>query len=135
MKFGIGFELFRNLFSKPMTVKFPPETIPIPEGYRGEHLFDIDKCTSCGLCSRICPNCAIEMVEAPEQYKDKYPKKYPRIDLGKCCFCGLCQDICPKGGIVLTKGFFLSTFDPNSVIKNPFPEGILDSSEAVNKNS
>jgi formate hydrogenlyase subunit 6/NADH:ubiquinone oxidoreductase subunit I len=41
----------------------------------------------------------------------------------------LCQDICPKGGIALTKNFFLSTFDPNSVIKSPFPLGAVESSE------
>lgn len=121
MKFGIAIELLKNLFSKPMTVQFPSQAIPIPAGYRGEHMYDIDKCISCELCSKICPNCAIEMVVAPEQYRDKYPKQYPKIDLGKCCFCGLCQDICPKGGIVLTKGFFLSTPDPKSVIRNPFP--------------
>jgi NADH-quinone oxidoreductase chain I len=129
MKFKIIFELIKNLFSKPMTVQFPHESIPIPDGYRGEQLFEIDKCISCGLCSRICPNRAIEMVAAPDEYKDKYPKEYPKIDLGKCCFCGLCQDICPKGSIVLTKGFFLSTFDPNSVIKDPFPKILVKSGE------
>jgi NADH-quinone oxidoreductase chain I len=122
MKLGIVFELLKNLFSRPMTVQFPHQAIPIPDGYRGEHTLDIDTCTSCGLCFRICPNRAIEMVEAPEQLRDKYPKQYPKIDLGKCCFCGLCQDICPKDSITLTKGFFLSTFDPKSVIIEPFPQ-------------
>ena len=125
MKFEMLFEVTRNLFSKPMTVQFPRQSIPIPDGYRGEQIVDIDGCTSCGLCFRICPNRAIEMVAAPDEYKNKYSKEYPRIDLGKCCFCGLCQDICPKGSITLTKSFFLSTFDPNSVIKDPFPSGAV----------
>ena len=129
MKFNILFEMLKNLFSKPMTVQFPHQSIPIPDGYRGEQLFDIEKCNSCRLCSRICPNRAIEMVTAPDEYKDKYLKEYPRIDLGKCCFCGLCQDICPTGSITLTKGFFLSTFDPNSVIKAPFPQGAVKTGE------
>ena len=129
MKFGMLLEVTRNLFSKPMTVQFPRQSIPIADGYRGEQIFDIDKCTSCGLCFRICPNRAIEMISAPEEYKDKYSEVYPRIDLGKCCFCGLCQDICPKGSITLTKGFFLSTFDPNSVIKDPFPSGAVGGGE------
>ena len=128
MKFEMLFEVTRNLFSKPMTVQFPRQSIPIPDGYRGEQIVDIDGCTSCGLCFRICPNRAIEMVAAPDEYKDRYPEEYPRIDLGKCCFCGLCQDICPKGSITLTKSFFLSTFDPNSVIKDPFPSGAVKSS-------
>ena len=129
MKFGMLFEVTRNLFSRPMTVQFPRQSIPIPDGYRGEQIFNIDECTSCGLCFRICPNRAIEMVAAPDEYKDKYSKEYPRIDLGKCCFCGLCQDICPKGSITLTKNFFLSTFDPNSIIKNPFPSEAVGGGE------
>jgi formate hydrogenlyase subunit 6/NADH:ubiquinone oxidoreductase subunit I len=129
MKFEMLFEVIKNLFSRPMTVQFPWQSIPIADGYRGEQIFDIDGCTSCGLCFRICPNRAIEMIAAPDEHKNKYSKEYPRIDLGKCCFCGLCQDICPKGSITLTKSFFLSTFDPNSVIKDPFPSGAVGSSE------
>jgi len=116
---GTIYELLRNLFKKPMTVRFPHESIEIPNGFRGEHYYDIDKCISCGLCSKICPNRAIEMIEMPEKYKEKYPKSYPRIDIGKCCFCGLCEDICPRNSLKLTKNFFLSTFDPKSVIKEP----------------
>jgi len=105
-----------------MTVRFPHESIPIPEGYRGEHDYNIDKCISCGLCAKICPNRAIEMVEISEEHNGKYPKKYPKIDLGKCCFCGLCEDICPKESIRLTKNVFLSTFNSSKVIYNPNPK-------------
>lgn len=114
--------LFKTLFSKPMTVKFPYEAITIPEGYRGEHEFDIDRCVSCNLCAEICPNRAIEMVEMPEEYKQKYPKTYPRIDLRKCCFCALCQDICPRRCLTMTKNVFLATPDPAMVVKNPMPK-------------
>lgn len=112
-------ELLKNLFQKPMTVKFPDESIPIFEGYRGEHEFDIDKCRSCGLCANICPNKAIKMVKAQGGYGKKYPKLYPQIDLGKCCFCRLCQDVCPTKALKLTKNVFLSTFDSKELIKNP----------------
>ena len=105
-----------------MTVRFPHESIPIPEDYRGEHKFDIDKCLSCGICSKICPNRAIEMIKAPISQKDSYPKSYPKIDIGKCCFCGLCQDICPSKALTLTNNVFLSTFDASTVIVNPFKD-------------
>ena len=112
-------ELLKNLFQKPMTVKFPHESIPIADGYRGEHKFDIDKCKSCGLCANICPNKAIKMVKASKKYEKEYPKLYPQTDLGKCCFCGLCEDRCPSKAIKLTKNIFLSTFDSKKVIRNP----------------
>jgi NADH-quinone oxidoreductase chain I len=121
MKLKIFPKLLQNMFSKPMTVRFPHESIPIPDRYRGEHTYDIEKCIGCGLCSKICPNRAIEMVEVSKELKDKYPKTYPKIDLGKCCFCGLCEDICPKDSLHLTKNVFLSTFDQSNVIKYPLP--------------
>ena len=117
---GVIPQLIKNLFSRPMTVKFPHEAIPIPDGYRGEHAYDIDSCTSCTLCARVCPNRAIEMVKAPEEHGEKHPRTYPQIDLGKCCFCGLCQDICASGAMKLTKGFFLSTNDRATVLRPPF---------------
>ena len=119
MALGVIVQLFKNLFSRPRTVAFPHEAIPIPDGYRGEHTYDIGSCTGCGLCARVCPNRAIEMVEAPEALRGTYPKKYPQIDLGKCCFCGLCQDICASGSMKLSKGFFLSTNDRSTVLRPP----------------
>ena len=122
MKLGMLPHLIKNLFSKPMTVRFPHESIPIPDRYRGEHSYDIDTCISCGLCAKICPNRAIEMVDVAKEFKKTYSKKYPKIDLGKCCFCGLCKDICPKDSITLTKNVFLSTFDQSNIIKYPIAE-------------
>lgn len=126
MALGVIPQLIRNLFSRPMTVAFPHEAIPIPEGYRGEHAYDVDRCTGCTLCARVCPNRAIEMVEAPEGQREAYPKTYPQIDLGKCCFCGLCQDVCPSGALTLTPNVFLSTNDRTAVLRPPFAEGTGD---------
>jgi ech hydrogenase subunit F len=55
--------LLGNLLKKPMTVRFPQESIPIAEGYRGEQQYDIDKCISCGLCQDICPKDAIKLTK------------------------------------------------------------------------
>ena len=114
MKLSIISEVFKNIFKRPMTVLFPKERIEIPERNRGEHNFEIDTCISCGSCAKICPNKAIKMVEAPPEFKEKYPKTYPQVDLGKCCFCALCEDICPKGSLTLTTYVFLATFDKDT---------------------
>ncbi|UJG44088.1 MAG: NADH-quinone oxidoreductase subunit I [Candidatus Heimdallarchaeum endolithica] len=119
MKLSVISEIFKNLFKRPMTVLFPMEKVEIPERERAKHKFDIDNCISCGSCAKICLNKAIKMVEVKKEYKEKYPKTYPQIDLGKCCFCALCQDICPTGCLILTEDFYLATFDKDSIIIEP----------------
>jgi glutamate synthase (NADPH/NADH) small chain len=116
MKMRMIWEVIRNLFRRPITVRFPKEELDISNGYRGEHGFDIDKCEGCGLCARVCPNNAIEMVEVKHRGETK---KCPQIDMSKCCYCGLCQDICPSGAIELTRNLPVSTPDPSSLIKRP----------------
>ncbi len=109
--------LSKNFVKKPITVRFPFETLETAPRYRGKHEFDIDKCISCGTCSRVCPNRAIEMV--PAENKEKYPKVYPQVDLGKCCFCALCEEFCPTGALKLTQEYFLATFNPKDLIYKP----------------
>ena len=101
MKFSIIPKLLLNLFKKTATIKFPKESIPIPDNYRGVHNFDTNKCLGCGKCAEICPNKAIEMVDVKQQ--DGTMQKRPRIDINKCCFCGLCESVCPTKAIRLTK--------------------------------
>ena len=110
MKLKIIPKLILNLFKKPLTVRFPKETISIPDGYRGKHSFDPEKCLGCGNCARICPNKAIEMIEVKQ--KDGTIKKQPKININKCCFCRLCEDVCPVKAIRLTKQIPLSGEDP-----------------------
>ncbi|MBN2043010.1 MAG: NADH-quinone oxidoreductase subunit I [Candidatus Aenigmarchaeota archaeon] len=116
MGMRIVWEVIRNLFRRPITVMFPEESIRISENYRGEQVFERNKCIGCGLCAKVCPNRAIEMVGVMEGSKKK---RYPQIDMGKCCFCGLCQDVCPSGAIELTRKLPVSTPDPSSLIKMP----------------
>jgi len=101
MKLGIIPKLFLNLFKKPLTVKFPQKSLPLPEGYRGIPEFFPNKCLGCSLCAQACPNKAIKMVKIRQ--KDGTIKKQPKIDINKCCFCGLCQSVCPTGAIKLAK--------------------------------
>lgn len=55
---------------------------------------DLDKCISCGLCTRVCPESTVEMINNPN-----YEKPKPDIDYDYCKGCGLCAAECPVKAI------------------------------------
>lgn len=61
---------------------------------------DHEKCISCGLCSKICPEACIAMKNIK-----KYDKKKPITDYDYCKGCGLCAKECPVKAISMKKDF------------------------------
>lgn len=104
--------ILRILFKKPMTLKFPREFLEPVKGYRGKHFLNLEKCIGCGMCSRVCPNNAIEMVEFNG-------KKCPQIHLGKCCFCELCAESCPTKALTMTPEAIISFYDKSLAVYGP----------------
>jgi polyferredoxin len=51
---------------------------------------DRDKCSSCGLCTRVCPAEAVSLRGKGET---------ARIENRYCLECFLCQEACPRGAI------------------------------------
>ena len=52
---------------------------------------DKDKCISCLLCWKFCPDVAIKMDE----------DEFPQFDLDHCKGCGICAKECPKDAITM----------------------------------
>ncbi len=104
-------ELLKNAASKPCTLIYPFEKIPPPEGLRGKHEYDPEKCIGCGLCARVCPSFAIELIGGPG------PKcEGLKIDLGKCLFCQQCEEVCPRDALRLTKEYELAVIDKDKAV-------------------
>jgi Ni,Fe-hydrogenase III small subunit/Fe-S-cluster-containing hydrogenase component 2 len=73
-----------------------------PEGYRGKHEFESEKCIGCGACAQICSSDAIEILEDNR-------KRIIKVDYAHCSFCAFCQDECPTEAIRLTQEYHLLT--------------------------
>ncbi|MDI9619521.1 MAG: NADH-quinone oxidoreductase subunit I [Candidatus Nezhaarchaeota archaeon] len=102
-------EVWKNLFEKPATVKYPHEKLGVPESYRGKHLLARSRCTGCGLCGEVCPASAITM----EQLGNGI---FPVIDLSKCIFCYQCGDACPRGAIIRGREVELASWSKEDLI-------------------
>jgi formate hydrogenlyase subunit 6/NADH:ubiquinone oxidoreductase subunit I len=100
------------IFKKPVTQQYPFVKVHAPEGYRGRHILDPEKCISCGLCERDCPAKAIELVEVSG-------KRMPHFYLDRCIFCYLCAEGCPREAIKLSPNFEMSTTETAELMVNP----------------
>ncbi len=99
-------EMFRNLFSRPVTILYPKEKVPVPPGFRGKVVIADEKCIGCSKCSVVCPARAVMMADSPREveFKGKHlaRKKKPQVKVFKCIRCGLCERHCPADAIHLT---------------------------------
>lgn len=86
------FELFLNLFRKPVTVS---ESYGfLPETYRGLPRRDTDRCTGCGACYERCSSGATKLTDAGD-------RRTVSVDGYNCIYCGRCADVCPEKALAL----------------------------------
>jgi NADH-quinone oxidoreductase subunit I len=107
----------KHLFSKPVTVQYPDESLPISEAYRGKHKLIQSACRACNLCVKACPVDCIE-IDSERHMKRVIELKKFTIDYNKCIFCGLCVDACPSSSLVMTQDYDLCTYDRSTIIRD-----------------
>jgi NADH-quinone oxidoreductase subunit I len=99
-------EMVKNLLSKPVTILYPVEKVPVPVSFRGRVCIAGERCMGCSMCSLVCPSHAITMIpdELEVEFRGKKltRKKRPEVKLFKCIRCGLCERHCPADAIRLT---------------------------------
>jgi NADH-quinone oxidoreductase subunit I len=99
-RFEVLTEMIGNLFSKPSTICYPYEKVPVPGGFRGRVEIIDENCIGCARCSRVCPASCITMVDGPREMEVKgkklMRKKKPEVAIYRCIRCGLCEEHCPQ---------------------------------------
>jgi NADH-quinone oxidoreductase subunit I len=104
------------------TVQYPEEKLPVPEEFRFvpfllyEEKEDgkiEERCTSCGICAKVCPPQCIWIVRTNDPVSGR-PIPAPAefyIDVDICMNCGCCAEYCPFDAIKMDHDYELSVYD------------------------
>jgi NADH-quinone oxidoreductase subunit I len=104
------------------TVQYPEEKLPVPEAFRyipflvyeeAEDGTIEDRCTSCGICAKVCPpQCIwIQRSNDPETGRPIPSPTNFFIDIDICMNCGLCAEFCPFDAIKMDHNYELASYD------------------------
>jgi NADH-quinone oxidoreductase subunit I len=106
------------------TIQYPEERLILPEEARYipflvyDELPDGNKeqrCTSCGICAKVCPPQCIWIVRSNDPNTGR-PIPEPSefyIDADICMNCGLCAEFCPFDAIIMDHDFEIASYERN----------------------
>lgn len=103
--------LFRvGEFRKEVTEGYPDPVSSktaddLPPRTRGLLFNEIDRCTGCRACEKVCPAQCIRMEEEPGADASKIWVSVFDIDFSRCIFCGLCVEACQPSSLIHTKQY------------------------------
>lgn len=100
-------ELLKNLFKKPVTVKYPKGELKSSELVRQRLTYNYDKCVGSFECAKVCPVTAIRAHPAAKKIS---------IDLGICIGCGRCVYVCPVIALSFEPKFNNAVYDRKDLI-------------------
>lgn len=122
---GLGVT-FKNMVSKPVTIRYPEVKRRMPERYRGRHFLNrdengLERCVGCELCAANCPvGCIhVEAAENTDGHRVSAGERYARvyeINLLRCIYCGYCEEACPVDAVVLREHYELANYSRDKYI-------------------
>ncbi|NDF14144.1 4Fe-4S dicluster domain-containing protein [bacterium] len=110
------------------TRKVDTEYYPDPVSSRGKDDFpararglvfnEIEKCTACGECVKVCPTRCIRVEARINERNNRAWVSRFEVDFSNCVFCGLCVDVCEPNSLVQTKEVQAAVFDRADLVTN-----------------
>ncbi len=106
------------------TVQYPEEQLIVPEEFRYVPFLVYDegadgkkevRCTSCGICAKVCPPQCIWIVRTNDPATGR-PVPVPTdfyIDMDICMNCGFCSEYCPFDAIKMDHDFDIASYQRN----------------------
>jgi len=121
-------ELWRTLFTRPITVRYPFGPLELPPYFRGKVTIEPALCTGCGACVRDCPAFALELEHESDALSKAEELALSKAEGSKgregfrlihyhdrCAYCGQCQDVCRQGAIRLTSEYVPAAADRDAL--------------------
>ena len=104
------------------TIQYPEEKAPLPEEFRFVPFLVYDegpngekqlRCTSCGICAKVCPPQCIWVVRTTDPTTGR-PVPAPAefyIDIDICMNCGSCAEFCPFDAIKMDHNYEIASYN------------------------
>ncbi|GAP18165.1 hypothetical protein ADN01_06710 [Levilinea saccharolytica] len=118
-----GIEMRRSSDTRGIfTIQYPEEKLPVPEEFRFVPFLVYDvkedgekavRCTSCGICAKVCPPQCIWIERSVDAATGK-PIPTPAeffIDVDVCMNCGMCAEFCPFDAIRMDHDYEMASYD------------------------
>ncbi len=86
-----------------VTLRYPFEPRPAPDGFRGQPVWDHTRCIGCAGCANHCPARTIFLRDICQEIRILL------YDSSRCTYCGRCADLCPEKAIAMSKSYELAT--------------------------
>ena len=102
--FGIGDQRKEVTEQYPDPVSSKTED-DLPPRTRGLLTNDIERCTGCRECEKICPTNCFDVETQPGPDPGKIWVSTFDIDFSRCVFCGLCVEVCLPQSLTHTKRY------------------------------
>ena len=100
-------------YPDPVSSKTPDD---LPPRSRGLLFNDIDRCSGCKDCEKVCPSNCIRIECEPGAEATKLWVSSFDIDFSKCVFCGLCTEVCPTASLVHTRQYEGAAYSLNDLV-------------------